>query len=43
MLVMAEYKGKQANLAINWQQGLAEASDVSYTDASHTDVGFPKL
>ncbi|MGL5941613.1 MAG: class I SAM-dependent methyltransferase [Waterburya sp.] len=27
MLLMAEYKAKQANLAILWQQGLAEATD----------------
>ncbi len=27
MLVMAEYKGKKANLAITWQQGLAEATN----------------
>lgn len=27
MLAMAEYKGKQANSAIQWQQGLAEATD----------------
>ncbi|MDJ0743040.1 MAG: class I SAM-dependent methyltransferase [Xenococcaceae cyanobacterium MO_167.B27] len=26
MLLMAEYKGKKANLAITWQQGLAEAT-----------------
>ena len=26
MLTMSEYKGKQANLAIEWQQGLAEAT-----------------
>ena len=40
MLVMAEYKGKQANLAINWQQGLAEATNFHDEEFDLISVAF---
>ena len=40
MLVMAEHKSKQANLAINWQQGLAEASNFADESCDLISIAF---
>ena len=40
MLLMAEYKGKQANLDIHWQQGLAEATDFDANEFDLVSIAF---
>ena len=40
MLLMAQYKAKQANLAIDWQQGLAEATNFSESEFDLISVAF---
>ena len=40
MLLMAEYKAKQANLAISWQQGLAEATNLPEDEFDLISVAF---
>jgi len=40
MLTMAEYKSKQANLAINWQQGLGEATNFADGEFDLISIAF---
>lgn len=40
MLTMAEYKGQQANLTIQWQQGLAEATDFADEQFDLISIAF---
>ena len=40
MLVVAQHKAKKANLAIDWQQGLAEASDFADESFDLISIGF---
>ena len=40
MLLMAEHKAKQANLAISWQQGLAESTNFSDGEFELISVAF---
>ena len=40
MLKMAKHKGKRANLAINWQQGLAEAADFRNAEFDLISIAF---
>ena len=40
MLLMAEHKAKQANLDINWQQGLAEASQLKDSSFDLIAIAF---
>ena len=40
MLLMAKYKAQQANLAIDWQQGLAEATNFSDGEFDLISVAF---
>ena len=40
MLVMAEYKGKKNDLAIDWQQGLAEATSFPDDEFDLISVAF---
>lgn len=40
MLLMAEYKAKQVNLTISWQQGLAEATGFSEEEFDLISVAF---
>lgn len=40
MLLMAEYKGKKADLVINWQQGLAEATVFSEDEFDLISIAF---
>ncbi len=40
MLMMAEYKARKANLAISWQQGLAEATNFSKNEFDLMSIAF---
>ena len=40
MLTMAEYKGEKANLVINWQQGLAEATNLDRCSFDLISIAF---
>ena len=40
MLIMAEYKSQQANLVIDWQQGLAEASNFTAESFDLISIAF---
>ena len=40
MLKMAEYRGKQADIVINWQQGLAEATNFQNAEFDLISIAF---